>query len=187
VAARCYRCYRLSPGFKTCSVCRHTSKLTSVKSVTYHEKLARQLVWKLKFNNTQGAAVEMAKLMTPAVDKAGNLPSLITHVPTATTRIRRRGYDQAQLLARAVAGQTGLPYQASLRRMGQHRQVGASRSRRVAQLKEAFRPVNTSGIYNARVILVDDVLTTGATLEAAAVVLRAAGAKRVDGLVFSRA
>jgi ComF family protein len=187
VAARCYRCYRLSPGFKTCSACRRVSKVASVKSVTYHEKLARQLVWKFKFDNAQAAAAEMAKLMESAVDKVDNLPSVITHAPTATSRIRYRGYDQAQLLAKAVARQTGLPYQASLRRMGQHRQVGASRSQRVAQLKEAFRPINTSGIWGARIILIDDVLTTGATLEAAATVLKTAGAKRIDGLVFSRA
>jgi predicted amidophosphoribosyltransferase len=73
-----------------------------------------------------------------------------------------------------------------LARRGQSRQVGARRMQRTTQLVDAFHPIRPSLIQGAHILLVDDIVTTGASLEAAARVLKQAGAKRIDAVVFAQ-
>ena len=116
--------------------------------------------------------------------------SLVVPIPTTPRRRARRGYDQAELLARAVASDSGNPLVSALiRRGGGRSQVGLHPQERWGNVKDAFR-VDRAGIRKIdgeKVVLVDDVLTTGATLCSAARTLIAAGAARVDGLTFARA
>ena len=184
IPQRCYRCKKLSPGNKTCASCRSSSALHTVQAVTVYDFIAKDLVWNLKFQGAQAAASEIARLMRPFM---GTENIMLAHVPTATTRVRRRGYDQARLIARELSRLTGIPGHFLLSRIGQHHQVGASREQRVTQLKTAFRVTNTKPIKGAHIVLIDEVLTTGATLEAAAKTLKIAGARRVDALVFAQA
>jgi ComF family protein len=147
--------------------------------------MAKELVWRLKFSGARAAAQEIARLL--AADMQLPADVVVVHAPTASSRLRRRGYDQAQLIARALARELGLPYLSILKRVGQQQQVGAGRQQRLAQLSEAFRVSQPAVIKDTHVLLVDDVLTTGATLEAAAKTLKTAGAKRVSGVVFAQA
>lgn len=185
VPPRCYRCHALSAGYRTCEACRRSSALYAVAARTVHQGAAKQLVWKLKFEGAQAAAKDMAALLAPLLDTESRL--LIVPVPTATSRRRQRGYDQAVLLARAVAVRTHLAYVPALSRMGQHHQVGANRQQRVTQLQGAYHCVRPGSVRGRHVVLIDDVVTTGATLEAAAKALKEAGALRVSALVFTRA
>ena len=107
---------------------------------------------------------------------------VVTWAPTGSRRRRARGYDQAELLARAVARRRGLPVAGLLRRLPGPAQAGRSASDRWGNPTYAAR-------RGARgpVLLVDDVSTTGATLSAAATALRRAGATEVHGLVVARA
>ncbi|MEO6513588.1 MAG: phosphoribosyltransferase family protein [Candidatus Saccharimonadales bacterium] len=143
------------------------------------------MIWKLKFSGARAAAKDMARAMAPLVITSENM--IIVHAPTATSRIRTRGYDQARLLACEIARQTKCAYVPALVRLDQKRQVGASRTERFEHLSNAFRLTGRVNVVGAHILLVDDVLTTGATLEAAAVILKKAGAKRVDAVVFARA
>src|SRR5690606_5505450 len=111
---------------------------------------------------------------------------LVTHVPTASSRIRERGYDQAEVLAREFANLRKLPFSSLLHRLGQTRQVGAGRKERLNQLSAAFTAKDQKLIKNARIILIDDIVTTGATLESASRILKAAGAKSVNGLAVAQ-
>jgi ComF family protein len=113
--------------------------------------------------------------------------AVLVHVPTATGRVRTRGYDQARLLAREISRASGLRRQRLLARSGQTHQMGSGRTERLRQLEGAFRPLRLSDIQGKHIVLVDDVLTTGTTLELAARVLMHAGAARVDALVFAQA
>ncbi len=181
----CYYCHEPTEDGLTCNGCAPFSDLYAVRAATLYIAITKDLIWLLKFQGTQAAAREIAKQMTVHVP---NLPEIvIVPIPTATSRVRQRGYDQAKLIARELAATTKTPYSSALRRDGQLRQRGSSRSQRTSQLQGAYRVARPSDIQGRHVILIDDVLTTGSTLEAAAKVLKVAGATKVSGLVFARA
>jgi predicted amidophosphoribosyltransferase len=115
-------------------------------------------------------------------------PDVVTWVPLARRRLAERGFDQAKVLGVGVARARGIPARALLRRAvatGPQARRGAE-ERRSAMIG-AFGPHRGNGPPLGRVLLVDDVLTTGATASAAALALREQGATAVDLLVAARA
>lgn len=184
---RCCRCQTADSLGRTCSSCRHHSALYAAHPAVRYEAAAKDLVWKLKFGRAQAAADEIAAILYETVGEKLPEGALITHVPTATNRVRQRGYDQAALIARALAKKSGLRYIPLLARCTSSKQVGASRHVRSRQLQEAFRPLRTGRISGSNIVLVDDVITTGATLQVAANTLQAANAKHIEAMVFAQA
>jgi predicted amidophosphoribosyltransferase len=149
-----------------------------------HDGVARKIVGALKFNGGFAVADAMAAQIaagTPAglLDGATLVP-----VPPAPSRRRRRGYDHAEVLARALARRSSLPVAEILRRSSGPRQLGAGRAQRLAGGRVV---VDARGRAPPRVVLVDDVHTTGATLDACARALRAAGADEVAAVTYTRA
>lgn len=180
---RCYRCLRPSPDFTVCAMCQTKSPLGHVWIASKLDGLPEKLVHTFKFERAQAVAPTIAQLMQCALP-AIRPDMLVVPVPTATSRVRQRGYDHTALLARTLAH--GYKHQSisALKRLGHSRQVGATRVQRMAQLTGAFRTVKP--VTGKHLLLVDDVVTTGATLEEAARVLRSAGAERTDALVFAQ-
>ena len=113
---------------------------------------------------------------------------LLTPVPLHALRLWRRRFNQAAALTAEISRQTGKPCNlAALRRVKATRsQVGLSRAQRAENVQGAFRLAEGAVVRGLNVVLVDDVLTSGATANAASRVLLKAGAKRVDVLVFAR-
>lgn len=108
-------------------------------------------------------------------------------VPLSARRYRERGYNQAALLARGLADLTGAPYQSNLLRRTRYTvsQVGLNASERRDNVQGAFQAVRQAAGRN--LMLIDDVCTTGSTLEACAQALKLAGAERVTALTLGRA
>jgi ComF family protein len=144
--------------------------------------VAKELIHRLKYERVRAGAKTIARLLA---DGYVANDEIITHVPTAGERVRARGYDQADLIARELSKQAGIPYLSLLNRLGKERQVGQKRADRKLQMKGAFYVRRQPLLVGKSVLLVDDVLTTGATCEAAARALKRAGARSVSAIVFA--
>jgi ComF family protein len=161
-----------------------TAELPGIGEVTWaapYEGVARDLITALKFNQRLPLATIAAGAIAASVDPA--LLTEIVAVPPAPSRHRRRGFDPAQLIATDLARRLQLPSAQPLRRADGPRQVGRPRSERLASPPR----VRAIGPTPDRVLLVDDVLTTGATLAACARALRSAGTSEIRAAVFARA
>jgi predicted amidophosphoribosyltransferase len=151
-----------------------------------HAGPARELVHALKFRDAPGVARLMAAHVVLRLPRGLLAPgAVLVPVPAHQGRRRRRGYDHAEALARAIAQRTQAPVRPLLARRaapGEH-QRGRTRTGRLAGGGPEIR---ARGPVPAHCVLVDDVRTTGATLEACARALRAAGARRVDAIAYAR-
>lgn len=146
-----------------------------------YEGVARSLVAALKFRRL----LPVADLMAERIEwlaPAHMLSGTIVPVPPAPPRLRRRGFDPAGEVAAALAERLDAPLENCLERRGSGRQVGRRRAERVAHPPR----IHAAGPAPRSVLLVDDVLTTGATLTACARALRAAGSSRVVAVTFAR-
>lgn len=146
-----------------------------------YEGVARNLVGALKFRRL----LPVADLMAERIEwlaPAHMLSGTIVPVPPAPPRLRRRGFDPAGELAAALAERLEAPLEGCLERRGGGRQVGRRRAERVAHPPR----IHAAGAAPRSALLVDDVLTTGATLTACAKALRAAGSSRVVAVTFAR-
>jgi ComF family protein len=159
----CHRCR-----FSLASAASQVSD-TGIMAALPFEGVARQVVHGLKYRNRRLVARQLARLMVRRL-KVGAI-DLVTWAPTSGSRARSRGYDQAELLARAVAAELGVPCRRLLYRSHGASQTGHTRAERLQG--PSFR-ARTSR-QQLRVLLVDDVVTTGATLLAAREALLAAG------------
>ncbi len=189
---RCWRCGAISEGGRTCKRCRQVGSPRYVWISTDYEGVAKKLVQKYKFGQLRAVATSIATVMAETFlsfnsdAEIGKLDYLVVAVPTATSRVRQRSFDHAGLLAKSVARRLRLQSCPALGRIGQARQLGTSRSVRLAQPAGSYFIRDAKAINGRNVLLIDDVLTTGATLQAATSALRRAGAKRVDALVFAK-
>lgn len=179
----CFRCNQISHGGRTCSSCRGQVDLTGVLAALRFEDIAKELVYALKFQSDRSVAKLLASTIAKLVDPAQF--DLITFVPSDGATLRRRGYNQARLIARALATQVGLPCEEALLRLKHSPQIGLSRRQRLIAVRDNF-VVLPRKIEGQRVLVVDDVLTTGATLSECARVLKSAGARSVWGAVATR-
>ena len=152
-----------------------------------YEGPARPLVRALKYRGAVGLAGPMAAQMTAnAPDGLLRPPAELVPVPLHPTRRRHRGFNQAERLADALARRTGLRVADCLRRRGSRtRQVGRDRAERLTSIAGTVGAAPGATVPGAA-ILVDDVVTTGATLAACASALRDAGAAHVAAIAYAR-
>jgi ComF family protein len=183
IPSRCYRCRAVTRDFAVCTNCRKYTPLRHVYVATVYDGPAKELLHRVKYERGRSGVADMGVLMSHLYPLLSST-AMIVPVPTASSRVRQRGYDQAELLARMISKDTGHTVLPALARMGQAHQVGAGRRERLKHLEDAFRATHPEQIRGAHCVLVDDVLTTGATIETAAKVLRKAGVRQVDALIF---
>lgn len=159
------------------------------RAAALYEGTARDLVHRLKYSDRLDLARAMARMMATAGHDLLPEADLVVPVPLHRWRLWRRRFNQAALLARLVARHGGLPcdVRALARIKATRSQVGLTRHQRAANLQGAFRVPETARphIAGRRVLLIDDVTTTGSTGNAAARALIRGGAAGVDLLTFA--
>ena len=169
---QCWLCNAASAGGRTCSKCRRGGSPRFVWITTNYEGLAKDLVKIYKFGHQRAAVRSLSQLMVETLHDFNNpvelaqLDYLVVPVPTATSRIRQRSFDHCALLAQTLAGKLGLKSLNALGRLGQSRQLGAKRSDRLKQPDGNFLVRQPKGINGRNNLLIDAVVTTGATLKA---------------------
>ena len=146
----------------------------------------RDIVFELKYRGIRALAPDMGELLARHLESTRLAADLIVPVPLHGRRERERGYNQARLLARELGSRTGIPVAPGLRRTRdtppQVDMTGPEKRR--GNIEGAFECV--ADVQGRRVLLVDDVVTTGSTMGACAAPLKAAGASKVWGLAFAR-
>ncbi len=160
------------------------------RAALHYDDASRPLVLAFKHGDGTHAAPALGRWMAQAAGDLARDAELIVPVPLHRWRLFRRRYNQSALLAQALARLVDRPAVADvlLRRRRTPSQGGLSRSGRIANVRGAFAIAGqrAEGVRDRRVLLVDDVMTTGATLSECARILRRAGAVRVDVVTLAR-
>jgi predicted amidophosphoribosyltransferase len=182
--ARCPRCALPSPCGTRCPA--RGAAFERAWAPLAYDGPARALVAALKFNGALQVAQLMAAQIAASAPRDLFAEAVLVPVPLHPARRRARGFDQAALIAAALAQRADVPVAMCLRRGGRPtRQLGADRTtRRSAAERQQLR---TCGPVPDHAVLVDDVHTTGATFDACAHALRAAGVRYVAAVAYARA
>lgn len=182
--------YELGDGIVSADAIADPPPYKRARSAVLYDGIARQMVHQLKFNDRTELANMMAGWMIRAGRDCLADADCIMPVPLHRWRLMRRKYNQSAELARAISKKTGLPHMASTftRRRNTKPQVGLGARARIDNVKGAFDVSNerVSDILGKRVLLIDDVFTTGATVNDATKVLLNSGAREVSVLTFAQ-
>jgi ComF family protein len=193
----CNRCGSRLENFTPCSSCRYLTALAGIGTATdYRLQNVKTLIHAFKYRRRQSLADPLTELLLRHLSLNGlhkhllELKAVVLPIPLTRRRERERGFNQAALLAEKLAIRTGLRYYpgALLRSIDRPPQVTMpdAKSRR-QNIKGVFQAAKNNGlIRNSTILLVDDVASSGATLEEAARTLKRAGAKMVWGITVAR-
>lgn len=183
--SRCYLCNKITDQQRVCTSCRSRSRLRRVWWLGGYSGITKKLIYEMKFGRNRQFAREFGSFLSAQI---AYLPenTIVISAPTASSRIRQRGFDQAALMARQFAKVKKLYYAPLLYRKAQVDQIGKGRSQRYKQMQSALGLTRSDKLNGSSVLLIDDVLTSGATLESAARLLREAGVRHVDAAVIAR-
>jgi ComF family protein len=162
---------------------------SGARSFGYYTADLSRIVQELKFHGRRNLAGLLAPLLTEAFFESWGREDfdLIVPVPLHPSRKRERGYNQSELLARSLARQIAIPFQRALLRVrATLPQVGLTDTERRENVRRAFRCAHPQQISRKRILLIDDVMTTGATVASAAQTLLENGALRISVLTVAR-
>jgi ComF family protein len=184
----CPHCGRPMVSDCLCPLCqRDPLQIDGVRSVAYFDGTLREAIHRFKYSNLQALAVPLGRLMSDYWEESALPAEVIVPVPLHTDRLRERGYNQAALLARELGKSIGMPVsENSLVRVRATRpQVELGAQERKENVRDAFYCSNAE-LKEKRILLIDDVCTTGATLEACSMALRQVGARSVWAFTLAR-
>jgi ComF family protein len=183
---RCPKCW-LPWDRHFCASCADEPLAFTLRAPYRYEGDVRTLVHAFKFGNFSALAPSLALPMVLAIDTVPG-PDVIVPVPLSGSHERQRGYNQALLLARGLGPYSTVPVVSALRRVAQGKAQSLTTDARLrrANVRTAFAVAKPDEIADRHVLLVDDVATTGATLDSCARTLLAAGASKVSAVTFAR-
>ena len=190
--ARCEICGRRMPhpNTKVCGVCLRVPPAFDATIVACdYAAPSDLLVQDLKFRSRLPLAQSFGRMLASAMHKQlTSTPALIIPVPLSEARLAQRGFNQAGEIARALSRHTGIPLQVQVcaRVRDTQPQAGLLLSERRVNMRDAFAVRLAASVRGQHVLLVDDVMTTGHTLNELAACLKRHGTRRVTNAVFAR-
>ncbi len=181
----------LAPGIKQCRYCPDTphffDRLHSVYS--YKDQIVKNLIHSLKFDYQTRLAIPLSKMLLDGFlyHYAREPLDAIVPVPLHKSRYREREFNQAALLSQGIAEKTNLPIREDIvfRIRRTPPQTALQPQQRIKNLEGAFVPESVNAARGLRVLIIDDVMTTGATINAVSSALRQAGAQTIYGLTLA--
>jgi len=176
-----------------CHFCQNNYLDGLVAAVSYQATLAKNIIRVFKYNPlVKNLSKELATIIRSHLELLDNPPDfsdfIVTAIPLDNKRLRWRGYNQAEELAKALADILGIENDfIFLKKIKSNRiQADLNKDQRKENVKGIFSCPDRSRVEGKNILITDDVYTTGATMEEAAIVLKRAGAKKVWGIVFAR-
>lgn len=171
----------------SCAAClARPPRIRRTRAAVAYDEIPRSLALRLKYGRKVALARTMARYMAPLVES--DAAALLVPVPLHRNRLWQRGFNQAVLIARALSKRTGMMVCSDIlaRTRNTPPLKGLSLTQRRRAVASAFAVRNPAAIKGRRIVLVDDVLTTGSTANACARALRRAGAQSVDLVAWAR-
>lgn len=175
-----------------CSLCRrHPFHFDRARSLGYYQSVLKQLIHHFKYSRQLGVMKEINPLIEKYFRNSNEdwADVCVSHIPLHFKKMKERGFDQAFLIARQVATVLGAPMAAGLLRRVKAipPQAKMSRGERVKNVAGAFEVNRPDQVQGGKILLVDDVLTTGSTVNEASKILKRAGAETVFVFTLARA
>ena len=196
---RCASCKRDLPydaPSRICPLCLssldelpHDPRPSFIRSCFPYEGTAKELIHEFKYSGKDYLSEILVPFLLKTWRKYPEMASAeaVCSVPAHPARVRERGYNQSEVLAKEFAKTAALPYISALERVrNTPSQIALKRDERARNVEGAFRARAPALVRGKSVLLVDDVCTTGATLQACAAALREAGSGKVFALTFAR-
>ena len=189
----CFYCGKISKDGKICAVCKknNETKIDSIiTSAIYDEGPTKEMVHYLKYCGYSDLSCELGELIVERLKYTNYIRTknlLVVPVPMHKNREIKRGYNHAELLARYVSKQLDLHGGVALEKVAKRpQQMGLRRDKRMVNLKDSIDCIDCELVLGREILLIDDVATTGATLNECARALKVAGAKRVYAVEVAR-
>jgi ComF family protein len=167
-----------------CSTCRQTSRISRAYVVGENKTLLKNLLYNYKFGPTRGHSKvlsDILNLMLPILPPA----TVVVPIPTISKHIRQRGFGHIELVARHLARSRHLKYSRLLLRLDNSVQHGLKAAERTKAAAKTFS-INPRAKIPEEILLLDDIYTTGATIKAAAKLLKSAGVKTINLAILAR-
>lgn len=187
----CPECGRISVNSRFCPRCRNKTNqniFSVCVATSYQSTVVKKLIKSFKYHGLTGLSEICGELIYQRI-KDADLPRDIIAVPVPLHRFKynKRGFNQSELIARYLSRRLNIPgADVLVRTKNTKNQVGLQRSERLGNMVDAFRCIDEEFIFGKNILLIDDVFTTGATLNECARVLKQAGAKRIHAAVVTR-
>lgn len=170
-----------------CALCKlGLSGFDAAYSFGSYDAELRELIHLFKYGRVQTLAKPLGRLLALALPRGEKFDAIVP-MPLHWWKRWQRGFNQSELLSKEISRRTNIPVRKSVRRVKHtNAQAGLTSAKRRANVSGAFRPMTRHSLKGMRVLLVDDVMTTGATASACARALKRAGARYVALLTVAR-